>query len=270
MEKNKIIISHNAGFFSCCTIRLRTIIDYYSQNKILPIVDSSLQWSQYKDENTDITKRFFKTNNYNFDIKEVRMIYSDDEDQFSDYKLINFNSVNHFIKKYFSISNEIINIVNELISNYKIDLENTLSVFYRGNDKINETNLPSYDEYYNIIEYKIRNNPNLKVLIQSDEKEFYDYMSNKIPNIIIIKEMPSFNKGNYNDIDMLPVGKKTYHAQLFLAIIYIISKSNKVILNSGNVGMWITLFRGSTKNISQYLNPKIKNINTINSNWIHN
>jgi len=270
MDNNKITITHNAGFFSCCTIRLRTIIDYYNQYNILPVVDSSSQWKHYKDDNSDITKKFFKDNDYIFDTPNVKFINTETEDQFSNYNLINFDSITHFIKKYFSLSNEIELITNQIISNYNINLNNTLSVFYRGNDKIEETILPSYDEYYNTIKYRLNLNPNLKILIQSDEKEFYEFISNKFPSSIIIDEMPRFNKGNYNDINMLPIGKKTYYAQLFLSIVSLISKSNHIIINSGNVGMWITLFRGNTINVSQYLNPKIKNNTAINSNWIHN
>ena len=52
---NRIVVDHNAGFFSCCTIRLQKIVDYYNENKIFPIVDSTNQWAFYKDKPGDIT-----------------------------------------------------------------------------------------------------------------------------------------------------------------------------------------------------------------------
>ena len=45
------------------------------------------------------------------------------------------------------------------------------------------------------------------------------------------------------------------HAQTFLAVLSIISESAKIILNSGNVGMWACLYRGHTKGVLQYLQP---------------
>ena len=55
MLKKVLKITHNAGFFSCCTIRLLEIINYFNLNKELPlIVDSSVQFEVYKNENIDI------------------------------------------------------------------------------------------------------------------------------------------------------------------------------------------------------------------------
>ena len=41
----------NAGFFSCCSIRLNKIVDYINLNRKLPTsVDSSQQFLWYKNE----------------------------------------------------------------------------------------------------------------------------------------------------------------------------------------------------------------------------
>ena len=62
-----IIINHNSGFFSCCSVRLTKIAEFINSNKILPqIVDSSEQFALYKNDNNinkDITFHYFK--NYN-------------------------------------------------------------------------------------------------------------------------------------------------------------------------------------------------------------
>ena len=62
-------------------------------------------------------------------------------------------------------------------------------------------------------------------------------------------------------------GQKILHAQYFLAIMQILSKCSNVILNSGNVGLWICLFRGNMDNVTQYLSPL--NTNTENP-WLTN
>ncbi len=41
-------VSHNAGFFSCCSVRLREIINFYNNTHILPIVDSYELFELYK------------------------------------------------------------------------------------------------------------------------------------------------------------------------------------------------------------------------------
>ena len=43
----------------------------------------------------------------------------------------------------------------------------------------------------------------------------------------------------------------------------IISESNVVVLNSGNVGLWVCLYRENNNNVYQYLSPK----NSDQKNW---
>ena len=71
--ENKLVVTHDAGFFSCCTIRLRSIIDFYNLNGLLPDVDSSRQWSNYKDDPSysDITHLLFNTTNTTLDKKNI-------------------------------------------------------------------------------------------------------------------------------------------------------------------------------------------------------
>jgi len=273
-----IIIQNNNGFFSCATERLRMSINFYNDHKILPIIDSSNQWGGYKDNIGDITEKFFKNNeDFIFNIENFNFTDSPQEDQFSDYSLINFEKINFFLKKYFLLSDEVLKIKSELISKYKLNLEKTLSVYYRGNDKINETNIPSYDEFLEIVQNEIRDNSIESVLIQSDEKEFYNFMSEKLNNVIIFDEIIKPNKGNFNNQNTIPSGSKTYHAQLFLSIVSLISESKTIVLNSCNTSMWICLLRGNVKNVIQYLNPKeyiygvrYDNYNLIKEKWLYN
>ena len=55
-----VISNHNAGFFSCCSIKLQDIIGYINRNSIIPThVDSSRQFEWYKKEQVDITYEYF-------------------------------------------------------------------------------------------------------------------------------------------------------------------------------------------------------------------
>jgi len=141
---------------------------------------------------------------------------------------------------------------------------------YRGNDKSKETILPSYEEMdIELRELKNRY-PDFKIILQSDEIEFCDFMK-KYENSIIFEEVEKINKTNDFAIQhKVTNDKKILNSQIFLAIMSIISKTKFVILNSGNVGMWVCLFRGSNKNVHQYLNPKKphKNYWFINDDYV--
>jgi hypothetical protein len=260
---DKLVITHNAGFFSCCTIRLIEIVNSFNKNKNLPtIVDSSRQFEFYKSKPEDISKFYFteKENNieYNF---EIKLSKTDDEEQFSDYKLLNFDNINPFVEKYFSLSNEVNSMILEMEQKYNIDYENTITVFYRGNDKVKETNIGSYDEFLNKTLECSNSNSEKKIIIQTDDQGFLNYCKDRIDNskIIVFDEIPSINSNPTIAVHHTIISDdKKMFAAYFLAITKIVSKSNILITHSGNCGMWVVLFRGNTNNVYQYLNSKNK------------
>jgi len=254
---NKIIVDHNAGFFSCCTIRMMRIVQFYSKNKIFPVVDSSKQWDSYKDKPGDISHLFFKDNADEQIIDSDIGYYNGLDNELSDYSLLDFKNLNFLVEKYFSPSNEVMNSYDYLLNKYNIDFNNTIAVCYRGNDKHKETNLPSHSEMIEKIDELVIKFPNHRILIQSDEVDFYESVMKKYPNIIYFEEILKIRKNELSPIQYpVPIGHKTQQAITFLSILLIISKCSNIILNSGNVGMWIALFRGSSNNIYQYLNHK--------------
>lgn len=249
---NKLVVSHNAGFFSCCTIRMVCIINFINEKKILPIVDSSKQWEFYKDVDVDVdlTPIFFKTVDENFDlIGEFKQI----DYGMSDFRDLNFYQLNLIMKKYFSPSDIVHNAMNQLIQKYSLELDKTISVMFRGNDKQRETILPSYEELLDKISELRSQNPDFKLLIQSDEFEFYEEVLRHHPDAIYFNEVMKIKKDSNSAV---PRGHRTNQAVIFLAIMLIISKSEKIILNSGNVGLWTTLFRGNSEGVCQYLRHK--------------
>lgn len=247
MENDTLIITHNAGLFSCYTIRLLNILSYFNKYKKCPNkIDSSKQFKDYKiDQNKDYTFEYIKINyslNINY-LNDIKITSENKEEQFSNYKNINFDEINQFIIKYFSPSENILNIVNELENKYSLDYENLAVFYYRGTDKYIETKKCNYDEYINKA-IQIRNNyPTIKFLLTSDEINLINLFKNKFPDVIIIEKL-------LNNIN-----RSFIHSQLILANVLIMSKAKLLICTSGNVSLWIALFRGNNNNIYQYLSP---------------
>jgi hypothetical protein len=287
MDRPILKTTWNAGFFSCCTDALRQLTKYHHENKILPFLDSSEQWELYKDNGIDdvsvfwfglvksktegdITSEFFNRiedfNNFENENFSTNCLYPKvcDEDQYIPYNLINYNYTNKIIDTYFTPSDKVINLYNDLIVKYNIDINKTISVLYRGNDKRLETNLPSYDEMLQkILELKSEF-PNHKILIQSDEIDFCNYIKNNLPEVIIINETKKISKSDTAIQYTLSKGERLQTAQTFLSVMMIISKSSKIILNSGNVGLWVCLFRKKFDGVHQFLSK----INSNNKIWI--
>lgn len=262
--ENKLIVTHNAGFFSCCTIRLLKIIEYINNYKKTPdIIDSTMQFLNYKtrqQQNLDITPRFFNLNKFiNIEEKNITLTSDNKELQFSNYKLINFPELKPLIDKYFDPSMEIKKKISMIEEKYKIDYDNTICLFYRGNDKTRETNLPTYsdfnDKLNSIIEKKSQ------ILIQSDETEFLNYFQKLYPKSSLIFEDEIRHVGK-SDVSVenlkydATVEEKLDFIYNFIAIVIIMSKCKKIICTSGNISLFIALYRNNSNNIYQYLSPK--------------
>ena len=251
-----IICTHNSGFFSCCSVKLYNIINYINLNlKIPDYVDSSQQFSWYKkNQNQDITYKYFE--HYD-NIKDISINYPinyDWEYQFVDYSKFDYNNIIPIIKKYFSPSKKIINIINNIEQKYNLIYDNICVLFYRGNDKITETELCNYDEYLIYANLIMKNNPNILFLIQSDETEFINFITKKFPNNSFffndeIRHIPKTN----SSVDIQMKDKNYKFSKYFLAITIIMSKCKYIICGSGNCSMWIMFYRGNNNNVFQNL-----------------
>lgn len=281
IANNSILkIHHTAGFFSCSTIRLESILEYYNLYHKLPnIVDSSIQYQLYKSGSNDcVVKYFFKDynifENFVYDAYTRTTDYDDSDletsdQQFSDYSKLNYHLINRFVIKYFSPSDYVVNIINKIVQEYNIDYNNTCVVFFRGNLKFTETNLPSYNEYDEPMNKIYNINKNIRYLFQSDETEFLNYMTSKYTNNVVFNNyIRHISKTLNTEADWIDKQNNIKYAINYLAITIIMSKCKYIICTSGNCSFWIMLFRGNSNNVIQYLNDK--NTLTKPNCWIDN
>jgi hypothetical protein len=253
---NKVLrVTHNAAFFSCCSIRLYDIINYFNSNKELPeIVDSSEQFQMHKNQPGDITHYFFKTTEDNIPYSnEVIFTTSNDERQFLDYSTINLKEVLPFVKKYFKLSDFTRQRIDFFIEKYRINYQDVCAVYYRGLDKVTETNVGSHETFIDKCKEIHSKNPNIKFLVQTDELDFVEKFISEFGDCILINELPKIRK---------QTTLVTYHIQPehrvnfgidFLAATYIVSQCKILVTHSGNCGLWSVLLRGNFENVHQYI-----------------
>ena len=236
MSIDSLHVNHIAGFFSCCTVILDVILDYFNKNKKCPKsvnTTHSFYWHKTQEEfanNIDIKSKYFETDNtkqipY---IKDICITNEDTQQQFTDFDKLNYQDVKPFIEKYFSPSQEIKYIIHFMERKYEIDYNNTCVLFYRGNDKAKEMILPKYESFIERGKTLEKEYPNI----------FYDeirYMSNN-PKTTVDRVYAHLN----------PIMSKN-----FLAITYIMSRCKYVVCGTGNCSYWIALFRGHSNNMLQ-------------------
>ena len=250
---NTLIINHNAGFFSCCSIRLRLILDYYNKHKQVPtIIDSRNQFRDYKradEKNKDYIHKFFTDNQ--IDINSFILLdhthfpivwgkYSR-VPQFENYKSLNYTILKPFIEKYFSPLPQIVDLVNQLKEKYSINTANLCFIYYRRRDKVKETHICKFNEILEQASEHLKSDPSIQFLYMTDTASSVTF-KNKFANTIIINELGS---------------DRTYEqAQYMLASVLIMAEAKYVVCTSGNVSLWAMLYRGNANNVCQYLKPK--------------
>jgi hypothetical protein len=266
-DSNTLTVTHNAGFFSCCHVRLEKIIEFYNNYGNLPErIDGSKQFAKYKTEEMtgrDTTLDYFLakpvseflevernlTKNINFIKKEFQNV----EAQFSNYKHINFEGILPIFQHYFSPSPQIMEVLNHLERKYCLDYSNLCTIYYRGTDKHLETNLASFEEFtLKALQIKTRV-PSIKFLLETDSHEFRNLFLSKFPDSIYFSEVDN--------------GNPFVHSIYLLASVIAMSKTKIIVCSSGNVSLWTALYRGSADNIIQYLNPKEFIYGERNSNY---
>lgn len=255
MER-KLTIGHNAGFFSCCMVRLCEIVEFLNRNKILPdVVDSSQQFSWYKKDNSkDLTFEYFDDYNNYIIIPNVKTRFHWTQ-QYANYSTINYDGVVPIFNKYFTPSYEIKDMIKNLEKKYDLDYENICVLFYRGNDKNRETLICSYEEYIPYAKKIKKENSNIKFLIQSDETEFITKMLETFPDesFYMKDEIRHMSKSNITVDYITPKVELLHFSKLYLAITVTMSKCKTVICGSGNCSLAIMLYRGNSNNVYQNL-----------------
>lgn len=248
------------GFFSCCTVHLQGILKHFNTYKKIPkYIDSTSQFLWYKlpDQwEKDIKPVFFlERPEMQIEYKNsVNVVDHKIEEQYSNYRTVNYEKLKPFIDKYFTPSQEIQEIVNFMMEKYQIDFKNICVLFYRGNDKQIEIKLPSYHEYIVYARRIYKENPSIKFLIQSDETEFLEVMKNEFPDnhIIFWDEIRHMNKNDYMTVDKVYRHLNPIMSKCYLAITYIMSQCQYILCGSGNCSLWIALYRGNAKNMIQF------------------
>jgi len=254
-EPETLTVTHNYGFFSCCSVRLFYIIQHFNQYGSLPkTVDSSKQFQCYKPKTApmaDITSTYFLTDDKS--IPYIRPVQFHPDDQFKWYRELNYGSLQPFISKYFSLTPEILELVTRLKTKYEIDYDTTCVLFYRGNDKASETNISEYSDTINKAKEIQRSNPTIRFLIQSDETEYIHEAMATLANSFYCKDEIRHMTKRMATVDHVFRDTNYEFSKYFLAITYIMSQCKYVLSGSnGNCSLWIALFRGNSNGIFQY------------------
>ncbi|WP_156815457.1 hypothetical protein [Pseudanabaena sp. PCC 6802] len=159
------------------------------------------------------------------------------------------------MQKYFNLSSHILDIQSALIEKYKFDPAKIIAVVYRGTDKYQEVNLANPQLYLNKAEAILKQNTGFKVLIQTDQKQVRDLFIDRFGEQCLFFEEMSVTEGKIGlhllDEDCLGLNKFEF-GKTILAVTHLIAKCKFIVNHTGNMALWICLFRGNARNMFQF------------------
>ena len=237
---NKIITTGGGGVTSCFGLRLNGAVKHFEENGVFPTeIDSSQQYYIYRDEpNQDVSKLIFG------DYVPDNNLYTPFETgwQFADYGQIKLKELYALFKNICPMSS----LVGDKSYQYKALLGGRTAILYRGNDKALDIPRCHYNGFLNMA----IDSGSTSFLVQTDENNFYDFFKERFPDTICFEDIPRIDKDPDSYV-MPKVGKRAEFCVNFLAALMAISEAPKLILNTGNTGLFTMLFRGHSENVWQ-------------------
>lgn len=257
-EKSVLVVIHNSGFFSNCTIALMDIIGFVNKHGKLPDeVDRTVQFMLVKSSAAqNLIPHYFNESDESIDVSNMpKMQYDCMSIQFAPYSKLPFSDWLPIVNKYFTPSNHVGSILHTLTNEYKIDYANTVGVFFRGNDKNREMKVAPYSAFIDKAREVLARRPNVVFLVQPDETEFLEaFDSEFIGKVILFAETPTMYKKDSAIFYELPQSKRAEHGAVFFAALLAQSRCSEVITHSGNLGLWTAFYRGNSNGIHQIFN----------------
>jgi hypothetical protein len=252
-EMNELYCLWNCGFYSNEFQVFNSLIILLSHGIIPEKINYSFGFRHFKkDPEQDIYPLFHEINE-RCELDLYRRIILPDSNK-KQFDLYDFSIYNQIINRFFGPNGIIKERKQFLIEKYQIDTSKTIAVLYRGTDKGTELIIANPEEYLNEVKKILKENPDFKVLIQTDQTQVIEYFYSELQDkLITFEETPSttsnsviwslMEKNGANSIDW---------SQWFDAALRCVSECKYVINHTGNVGMFMNLYRGNLKGVYQF------------------
>ena len=247
-------VTHNYGLMSIASTTLSEISSSTQPVKrIRSNLGMSLQKKSLLSNNWD---SFFQTSSTPFFGGKQNNPYMEPIHRWwrCDYDNLPIDYVRNNLRNYFLLSNPVKHLADYFSRVYRLNLGETVGVHFRGTDKVTEIETPSLQDFILKTANALIDLKNPKVLLLTDEPDAIKAFSSAFPNITIsIEELktPPKQVGVKLGSHMLGSKSPESQAQIFLAVLYLVSQCRRVVTHTGNGSLWEVLFRGSTQGLEQ-------------------
>ena len=243
-------MTHEAGFFSCLTTFMWTIIDLSRSGDLCHVVNNSLSMNYFKEVYGRWTwyELFEKREKAEIDhILSLPPIKQDYFDHHSDFHEIVGKHLGHswtkaFLDAYMTPCSDLVEMANIFDEKYRISSAPTIAVCYRGTDKWAEVAPTPISDYFNAVNKQLTIYPGAEVLIQTDQAQVRDqFMMEYGSHCKFIEELPVTRGKRVLHSDRHLCGDRDLFAMRLYAMCLAISRSQTLVTHTGNVGFFLAM-----------------------------
>lgn len=248
----ELSISHPSGLFSCFSVRLAKIIQYFNGFGEVPeAIDSKGLFFRYKkDPDSDITYDLVSSPDPDISIPSQWQGHFEPGYTYFDFRRLPHAELAPFISKYFSPSEKVLEHLNVLLKNYEIrfDEKTYCGVYFRGTNKKRDISVPAYEIFIRKMSQIFERSKDITFIALSDESSFIEAIKSSGLPFITFAEDSHSKTGEAVHFELK--GNLAYeHGIHHASLIYLLSKCQHLITTHCNGGLWANLYRGRANNI---------------------
>lgn len=236
-----LTVTDGTGITSCLSVRLSDACGYYRTHDQWPTaIDSSKQFWWYKDGmDIDLTPYFLQ--DYSQPLSEWESAFHHNW-QYNWYDTLFTDDLFKIVRQTCWPADHIQDRAAE-ISDL---IGNRVAVLYRGNDKAKEIRPTPYDDMVQMAQDTGED----AFFVQTDDDNFYRHFIQHYPNTVTLPTLPRI--ASDPDSYVMPTRNKASFAAEFLSVIFALSFSRKLLITTGNTGLWAVLYRGNCEGVWQH------------------
>ncbi len=176
-------------------------------------------------------------------------------DHHARYGRLRLDLLTPFIHRWFLPAAPVVEYGESLLRSSNLNPDKTIVVLYRGTDKSSEVYLARPEEYLAQAIRLLHENPDFRVLIQTDQEQVRDLFVRELgPRCFYFPELPvtSGTKVLHQlSQSELPLSRLQF-AQSLIAVCQIVSTCRHLINHTGNMALWSVLYREHTRHMLQF------------------
>jgi hypothetical protein len=247
---------HSAGFFSSCCVTLWNLQEVQRAGRALPErIDFSASFASFRNADqrqrgTDLYPLFFQPDPGARVPAGLPRV-----DHHGLYRFLDYARINPAMARYFQPSEPAVRCRAELVRKYRIDPATTLAVVYRGTDKGTEVRVAPPEAYLAEARRLLARNPGFRIWIQTDEHAVRSMFCREFgERCFYLDEMPVSSNGRviHEQEDAALKMDRSDFGVLLIAVTSLLAQCAVVVNHTGNMGLWVCLFRGHARGVWQF------------------